>query len=428
MSFSFIDDKNKILDIDSSQNYYLAGKNKEILFISKTFNISDGIITFDVDTYTEPFLNEIKKRNTEIQIELGYNTSGIQKVLLRDYAFAQPRVYIEGLNPSKVDLTDYYTKGEVDELIKDVDVPTKVSELENDVGYITGYTEADPIFSATSGQFELKSEAFDGDYNSLTNKPVIPTKISELQNDSGFISNYTETDPIFSATSGQFELKSEAFDGDYNSLTNKPVIPTKISELQNDSGFISNYTETDPIFTSISGTLATKNYVNEAIPDISDMLNVEGSILNVGGVSGEGIPKYGNVEINGVIVATHGTGLIVNDFANKEILSVFEHNLKYKNEYDIERMKRVNATDFNFESYAYLTLTSPITSINYNLPEGTLKNAILQFTTGENITFTITGSAAYKINKPFNFEASTTYIIYVDAYDIFWCKLHNFNQ
>ena len=378
MSFSFIDDKNKILDIDSSQNYYLAGKNKEILFVSKTFNISDGIIIFDVDTYTEPFLNEIKKRNTEIQIELGYNTFGIQKVLLRDYAFAQPRVYIEGLNPSKVDLADYYTKGEVDELIKDVDVPTKVSELENDVGYITGYTEADPIFSATSGQFELKSEAFDGDYNSLENKPTIPTKISELQNDSGFISNYTETDPIFA---------------------------------------------------SISGTLATKNYVDEAIPDISDMLNVEGSILNVGGVSEEGTPKYGNVEINGVIVATHGTGLIVHDsFADKELLSVFEHNLKYKNEYDIERMKRVNATDFNFESYAYLTLTSPITSINYNLPEGTLKNAILQFTTGENITFTITGSAAYKINKPFNFEASTTYIIYVDAYDILWCKLHNFNQ
>ena len=136
---------------------------------------------------------------------------------------------------------------------------------------------------------------------------------------------------------------------------------------QNDSGFISNYTETDPIFTSISGTLATKNYVDEAIPDISDMLNVEGSILNVGGVSEEGTPKYGNVEINGVIVATHGTGLIVHDFANKELLSVFEHNLKYKNEYDIERMKRVNATDFNFESYAYLTLTSPITYNIHNL-------------------------------------------------------------
>ena len=341
MSFSFIDDKNKILDIDSSQNYYLAGKNKEILFISKTFNISDGIITFDVDTYTEPFLNEIKKRNTEIQIELGYNTFGIQKVLLRDYAFAQPRVYIEGLNPSKVDLTDYYTKGEVDELIKDVDVPTKVSELENDVGYITGYTEADPIFSATSGQFELKSEAFDGDYNSLTNKPVIPTKVSELNNDAGYITGYVETDPIFAA---------------------------------------------------LSGTLATKNYVDEAIPDISDMLNVEGSILNVGSVSGEGIPKYGNVEINGVIVATHGTGLIVNDFANKELLSVFEHNLKYKNEYDIERMRRADANSFTFESYAYLTLTSPITSINYSLPDGSLKNAVLQFTTGDTINYTITGS------------------------------------
>ena len=91
-------------------------------------------------------------------------------------------------------------------------------------------------------------------------------------------------------------------------------------------------------------------------------------------------------------------------------------------------MKRANVDNFKFESYAYLTLTSPITSINYSLPDGSLNNAVLQFTTGENITFTITGSAAYKINKPFEFEQNTSYIIYVDVYDIFWCKLQNFNQ
>lgn len=40
------------------------------------------------------------------------------------------------------------------------------------------------------------TSSFDGDYNSLTNKPTIPTKTSQLDNDSGFISDI----PIASAT------------------------------------------------------------------------------------------------------------------------------------------------------------------------------------------------------------------------------------
>ena len=40
------------------------------------------------------------------------------------------------------------------------------------------------------------TSSFDGDYNSLTNKPTIPTKTSQLTNDSGFISDI----PIASAT------------------------------------------------------------------------------------------------------------------------------------------------------------------------------------------------------------------------------------
>ena len=421
VSFQIIDDKNQIQEITDTEGLYFAGsvgigkQSYELLFLSKDYKVVDNIITFKVDTYTINYLNYIKKKNTEINIEIGQESLDVKKVILRDFALACPRVYVTGLAPQEIESKNYYTKTEVDELINDVYVPTKVSELQNDSGYITGYVETDPIFSATSGQFELKSEAFDGDYNSLTNKPNIPTKVSELNNDAGYITGYVETDPVYTAEKATLALKSE--------------LPKKVSELQNDTGYITGYVETDPIFSSVSGTLATKTYVNEAIPDISDMINVEGSILNVGGVSGEGIPKYGNVEINGVIVATHGTGLIVNNyFDNKELLSVFEHSLKYKNEYDIERMKRVNATDFNFESYAYLTLTSPITSINYSLPDGTLNNAVLQFTTGDTIEFTITGSAAYKINKPFNFEPNTSYIIYVDAYDIFWCKLQNFNQ
>ena len=428
VSFQIIDDKNQIQELINTEGLYFAGsvgigkQSYELLFLSKDYKVVDNIITFKVDTYTINYLNYIKKKNTEINIEIGQESLDVKKVILRDFALACPRVYVTGLAPQEIESKNYYTKTEVDELIKDVDIPTKVSELENDAGYITGYVENDPVFSATSGQFELKSEAFDGDYNSLTNKPVIPTKTGELQNDSGYITGYVETDPVYTAEKATLALKSE--------------LPTKVSELQNDSGYITGYVETDPVFSSVSGTLATKTYVNEAIPDISGMINTQGVNLNVGGVNEDGTAKFSETNVRGGFVNILGkfdiniigSNIRFYDTNSLNLLTTSSSNITYKTEYDIERMKRADFNSFTFESYAYFTLTSPITSINYSLPDGSLKNAILQFTTGDTIDYTITGSNLYKINKPFNFEPNTSYIIYVDVYDIFWCKLHNFNQ
>ncbi|MBQ6628522.1 MAG: tail fiber protein [Methanosphaera sp.] len=75
----------------------------------------------------------------------------------------------------------------------------------------------------------------------------IPTKVSDLQNDSGYISSYTETDPtvpsyvksITQANITSWNNKSD-FSGSYNDLTNKPTIPDSTSDLTNDSGFIDN--------------------------------------------------------------------------------------------------------------------------------------------------------------------------------------------
>lgn len=100
------------------------------------------------------------------------------------------------------------------------DIPTKVSELDNDLGYLTDYTETDPVFLASVAagitstdinNWNGKSD-FSGDYDDLTNKP-------------------------------------ELFSGDYNDLTNKPTIPTvptDVSAFNNDAGYITGYTETDP--------------------------------------------------------------------------------------------------------------------------------------------------------------------------------------
>ena len=76
------------------------------------------------------------------------------------------------------------------------DIPTKLSELENDVGFITDYTETDPtvpsyvknIKQEDINTWNNKSD-FSGNYNDLRNKPIIPSKTSDLSNDSGFIDN-----------------------------------------------------------------------------------------------------------------------------------------------------------------------------------------------------------------------------------------------
>ena len=262
LSFQFINDNNQIQEITSPSGWYFAGSLKmgresyDLLFLSKDYEITSGnIITFTVNTYTKNFLNDIKKKYQEINIELGQIDLDYKRVILRDNALACPRVYVEGLSPQEIASTDYYTKTEVDELIERnlsqsdwneddptehsfiKNKPTKLSDFTNDEGFITGFTEVDPIFTSTSGLFELKSEAFDGDYNSLTNKP---TKLSDFNNDEGFITGYVETDPIYTAASGRivFLNNSGKIDKDLYS-TNKQAI--YIDPIVYDSGEITPF-------------------------------------------------------------------------------------------------------------------------------------------------------------------------------------------
>ena len=175
--------------------------SQNILFLSTTYTVSeDNVINFTVDTYTEPFLNQIKKKNTEINVEISIKfEDGHQKLLLRDYAYACPRVYIEGVPPTPVE--SYYTKDEVDSLINGVieDIPTKTSELINDSGYITSsqidlsdYYTKEETNTKLSEKADLSSLA---DYQPISGMNVyalnadIPTKTSELTNDSGFITS-----------------------------------------------------------------------------------------------------------------------------------------------------------------------------------------------------------------------------------------------
>ena len=89
-------------------------------------------------------------------------------------------------------------------------------------------------------------------YSSITDTPTIPTTLSQLTNNTGFITNVSLTwsnvsgKPNFAtvATSGNYTdltNKPTLFSGSYTDLTNKPTIPTvptTVSSFTNDSGYI----------------------------------------------------------------------------------------------------------------------------------------------------------------------------------------------
>ena len=145
---------------------------------------------------------------------------------------------------------------------------------------------------------DFKTVATSGSYSDLTNKPIIPTKTSQLTNDSSFVNDYQlsgKQDKLTSGTNiktinnqsilgsgnidiqgggsesvawgditGKPDFKAVATSGSYDDLTNKPAIPTKTSELTNDSGFVNDYQLSGKQDKLVSGT-NIKTINNESI-------------------------------------------------------------------------------------------------------------------------------------------------------------------
>ncbi len=66
------------------------------------------------------------------------------------------------------------------------------------------------------------TSTFSGSYNDLTDKPSIPTKTSELTNDSGYLTQHQD----ISGKANSSDLAAVATSGNYNDLSNTPTIPS----------------------------------------------------------------------------------------------------------------------------------------------------------------------------------------------------------
>lgn len=111
-------------------------------------------------------------------------------------------------------------------------IPTKTSQLTNDSNFATTGAIPTKVSQLTNDSGYLTTQVR-ADWNAtsgagvINNKPTIPTKVSQLTNDSGFLTTQQQAD--WSASSGVTAIK------------NKPTIPSKTSQLTNDSGFLTSH-------------------------------------------------------------------------------------------------------------------------------------------------------------------------------------------
>lgn len=177
-------------------------------------------VTEAIDTFREivAFLDSVENTETLAGIIAGLNTSIAAKYTkpgtgipasdlaqaVRDLlALAGTAVQPSTLNGyvTTSTLEGYYTKSEVNNLIPDISGKANKSEMavaDNNNGTVTitlkSGTSATVLTQHQSlAGYALSSSlaavATSGSYNDLSNKPSIPTKVSDLTNDSGFIAS-----------------------------------------------------------------------------------------------------------------------------------------------------------------------------------------------------------------------------------------------
>lgn len=107
-----------------------------------------------------------------------------------------------------------------------VNVPTKTSDLTNDSGFITSA----PVTSVNGQTGAVNLDATD--VGALPDTTVIPSKTSQLTNDSGFLTSA----PVTSVNNKTGAVSLTA--SDVGALPSSTAIPSATSDLTNDSGFI----------------------------------------------------------------------------------------------------------------------------------------------------------------------------------------------
>lgn len=205
-------------------------------------------------------------------------------------------------------------------------------------------------------------------------------------------------------------LATVATSGSYNDLEDKPTIPTKTSELNNDSGFLTEHQDiSGKQDVLISGT---------NIKTINNNSIVGSGNLNVGTVTGVKInnvtktPTNGTVDLGTVLTSTtssvaNGSQIPITSGGVDSALRNYETKLVFTTS---------GSTSYTAQKNKYCRFTSTLPSLGISLPTSSLvagDTCAFNFTTSG--SFTITGGTIKKM-KDFSIEANKTYEV-IALYD-----------
>lgn len=261
---------------------FLANKPKVIKTINNNSPDENGNINIaisdediNLDEYaTEQWVSDNFqiKGDYATKIEIPNKPEDIGAQPIGNYATEQyviEKINEASLGGTEIDLSEYAKKSELDNYAKTTEIPKKVSQLENDEGYLNKIPEdyATKIFVEEEiGKINLN------DYAKITE---IPKKVSELENDKGFLTEVPAgyaTEEFVSNTFSQIDLTVYAKIED---------IPKKVSQLENDKGYLTEHQD-------ISGKLDVDK-LPEAINDALEQAKESGEFKGESGDPGVGI-------------------------------------------------------------------------------------------------------------------------------------------
>ena len=261
----------------------------------------------------------------------------------------------------------------------DIKTPTKTSELTNDSDYVIG-EEVDAIderLTTAEGKLsnidagaqvnKIESIKVNGTAQAITNKAVnieVPTKLSDLDNDTGFIADdsYVHTDNNYTTTEKNklngiaAGAQVNAIDkilvnGTEQSIVGKTVditVPTKTSQLTNDSSYQTESQVTEKVNSAVSDKATVtqmNNAISTATTDMATKTYVTGQISSaISGVTQfdyQIVTSLPSTGVKGTIYLTSNSGKDAN---------VYDEYLYINNKWEL-----FGTTQLDLTGYAKLT-------------------------------------------------------------------------
>ena len=283
--------------------------------------------------------------------------------------------------------------------IVDISIPTKTSQLTNDSGYITN--EVDNLtnyYTETEVNNLLSSKA---------DTSQIPTKVSELDNDTGFITNSTNE-------LTNYYKKTETYNKTEvnNLLVDKADvedIPTTTSQLTNDSGYITNTVDNLTNYYKKSETY-TQNAIDEMLRDQEHEILTTTSLTHYY----KKTETYNQTEVNNLLADKANksdvptkTSQLTNDGSDGTNPFISEipiasstqlGGIKVGNNLSIEADGTLNASEGGVKSYNDLT-DKPVLNTNVSTSQPVSEGETI---TGEIVLHKISKTGSYNdlLDKP----------------------------